>query len=238
MKSRLINVLAYGTALAITRVIIIVLSPLLVMWVNEVELARWSVSISLSSMFAAVLGMGLSTAAVRWYYDALPEGRAQMLGMFLSLRLISFVGIGLFVAVVSALAWKPLTGGTLPILPYLPMLIVFGIGESIARFLASVLRLHNQPLKLLLLRLMHALGAGGVVSLTTVVSDIEPFVSFSIAYLLLALPMFFVMVRYVDRPETFFPAEVVPILRFSLPLTLHDLGWWFRGMSLTLVVAN
>lgn len=238
MRKRLLEVGAYSTASAVTRAVIVALSPVLAALAGEAAMARWSVAVSLSSLYAAVLGMGISAAILRWHADASPEARTGLIGWFLRLRLATLAGGITVIAVATALAWGPLTGDTLALLPYMPLLILYGLGEATARFLTSVLRLREQPWLLMLLRCLHAGGAAVATLVLMALGGTEPFAAFAVAYALGAVPMLLLIARIGTRPETGTAPQARPVLRFALPLTLHDLSWWLRGTALTLVLAN
>lgn len=238
MHKRLLDVGAYAVGSAVTRAVIVVLSPMLAVLAGEAAMAQWSVAVSLSSLYAAVLGMGMSTAILRWYADAAPEARTGLINWFLGLRLLSFAGGIALLAATTALAWGPLTGDTLTLLPYLPLLILFGLGEATARFLTSVLRLRERPWLLMLLRYLHACVAGAATLAAMALGWAEPFTAFAIAYALGAVPMLLMIARIGTRPAPGTAPQAGGVLRFALPLTLHDLGWWLRGTALTLVLAN
>jgi len=239
MRQRIVQVVGYATALAITRAVVMLLSPLVIAWSSETISAQWSIAISLSPMFSAVLGMGLSTAVVRWYYDHSEKDQLVVLNDFLNLRVVSLVLVGVGLCFFSWIGWGILTGSKIPILPFLPSLAFFGAGESIARFFTSFCRLRNKPGVLVIFRVAHALGAGALAIIFLIFDVLDPFVAFSLGYFLLSIPMMILMYFWAGFGSRFrVPPYLTSVLRFSVPLTFHDLGWWLRGAALTIVVAN
>lgn len=232
------DIAAYAIAASITRFLIILLSPIVAILVSDIGLARWSVAISLSSLFAAIMGMGMSSALLRWHADSNFLVSFDLIGWFLRLRLISFVFALTFLCGASLIAWGPLSGGTLSILSYLPALLLFGAAEAIARFFTSVMRLQDRPRMLVLIRIGHAGMAALATVAASVLAILEPFIAFAISYAVGALPMLLSIARLGTKPNRDCSPDTKDVIRFALPLTLHDLGWWLRGTALTLVVAN
>ena len=180
-------------------------------------------------------------ATVRYWYL---QDDSTMLNNYLSsiiklrFKFYFFIIPALFIF--SLITWAVVNEINLNIFLSVVALILYGIAESSFLFITSYFRLYRDPLTLFKTKISVLLISFIItISIYYFIKIDFMFLIYSSTYFLLTI--LFISILLINKNiNSFNPVSLSSrsILRFSFPLTIHDISWWLKGFAITLIVAN
>lgn len=239
MKSIFSNAILYSVSTSIVRLTLLALA---IVWniIADVDIsASWSVAVSLAPLFGFLIDASFSRSTLRLFYDIDTGDFKSDISKFYQAR-PKYILTSLALATILATAsWDLLSGGKLNEAAYLFALVLYGLGESNSLFYSILCRLRGEAKKLVTFRISQAFLAGTASIISYEFFDVsKPFVLFAVVYFVSSFVPHIRGFAYRSSGSTQNAGLVKDIRSYALPLTFHDLSWWLRGSSSTVIVAN
>ena len=236
-----LNIILYALTSASSRIFIMFLTAVSFYVLSIESFEFLAVILSFAPLYTYILDFAISKATVRYWYL---QDDSTMLNNYLSsiiklrFKFYFFIIPALFIF--SLITWAVVNEINLNIFLSVVALILYGIAESSFLFITSYFRLYRDPLTLFKTKISVLLISFIItISIYYFIKIDFMFLIYSSTYFLLTI--LFISILLINKNiNSFNPVSLSSrsILRFSFPLTIHDISWWLKGFAITLIVAN
>ncbi|MDG0980900.1 MAG: hypothetical protein P8O79_14320 [Halieaceae bacterium] len=239
IKNELTVISLYAGASAATRLGLILLSGFGLVFLSSNQLEMLGVLISFAPLFTYLFDCAISKVTVRfWFFWHATLN--SYLHQIVKLRYLYYLIILPFVVVTSLYLANNFFPQNSHLKTSVIALLLFGMAESCSLLMASFCRLENSPLFLFKLKFSIMLVSLGF-AVSCFFVDLMDYVFFAYALThFLATNVVFIV--YYLRPKVddidTLKLPKKDILRFSFPLTIHDISWWLKGFAMAIIVSK
>lgn len=234
LKSLVKNTAIYNSGEMLTKAIAFLLIPVYTRFLNPGDYGLISIISTTTYLLLICYGMGLGSAAMRFYYDYKEERQAkEYFGSVLSFLLVSTLAFSVFLER-AGYRFSHLLFPSIPFDPYIKIAIWTTFFQCLSPFVFALCRVKEQAFKFVIFSITAFLIEIGLVIYFVVFLKQGAFgkiIATLIANGLIYIISLFILLNYSILSLRFSFSKIWDSLKFGLPLLPHTMAHWALKLS-------